>query len=133
MKFDYENLVSYITDNLNTAECADYEIEVSDWSVDWSGGTTLDITVEADDATLETLNGHYLHDVYVFTRSELEHVLSDYQPETKEEECITADDVRKGLDGYRVLYESWGKLSECEHDEVIQHILEASSRRKAGY
>lgn len=133
MSFDYENLVSYITDNLRTAEYSDYEVEVDDWTIDWSGSTTLEIQVTPDGVTVESIDGHYLSDVYVFTRSQLEHVLSDYQPETKEEECVTADDIRYILEDIRLLSEHDQRLMELETEHVVQLILSRASYRKQGY
>lgn len=133
MSFNYESLVQHITDSLRTADYLEYECEVGDWSVDWSTGSTLEITVDPCDVTVESIDGHYLSDVYVFTRSQLEHVLSDYQPETKEEECVTAEDIRFILQDIRLLTDLNYKLNEVDTEHVIQLILSRASYRKQGY
>lgn len=129
---NYEDLYNHIKNNTWTGDACAFECEVSDWSIDWSGYNSLEIQVEADTIDVNNIEGHDLCELIITTRYNLESILRNYEPETSEEECVTADDIRKGLDEYRVLYQSWGKLSEVDHDEIIQNILTVASQRKAG-
>lgn len=133
MKTINEQLLDFLTENLGTASACEFDIDIDDWSVGWSGSGTLTLEVSPDGVCVNSIDGYDLDEILVTTRSDLERALGYFEPEAKEEECVTADDIRYVLEDLRLLTEHNQRLNELDTEQVIQLILGRATSRKSSY